>query len=109
MEPEMGLLARYQAFEDCEHPLAVLVDPIEIGAEGSLEIPRMDPLVDDDPGHINILPERVKRMPAEKKAVEESGLPLGGQRIGIVSRSHLADSFSKKDILAMDQARDQVL
>jgi hypothetical protein len=86
----MGLLARDQAFEDGEHLLAVLVDPIEIGAESPLEIPRMHPLVDDDPWHVNILPERVKRMPAQKEAIEKSGLSLGGQRVGIVSRSHLA-------------------
>jgi hypothetical protein len=105
----MRLLARDQAFEDGEHPLAVLVYPVEIGAEGSLEIPRVHPLVNDDPWHVNILPERVKRMPAEKETVEKSGLPLGGKRIGIVSRTHLADSFSKRDILAMVEAADQVL
>ena len=107
---KMGLFARNKPLEYRQNPFAVLVNAIQIGAERTLEISRMHPFIDNHSRHVDILTQGVERMPAEEKAVEKCGLPLRSQWVGIVSRSHLIrDSFSKKVILAMVQAKDQVL
>lgn len=81
----MGLFARNQAFEYCQHALTVLVDAIEVRAERTAEIPRAHPLFGDHTRHIDVLPQRVEGMAAQEEAIEESRFALGGQRVGVVN------------------------
>src|ERR1700733_1128555 len=101
----MGLFVRHQTVEYRQHALAVLINAIQIRAECALKILRLDPFVDDDSRHVNILPKGIHGMPAQEQAIEESSLALRGQRVEIVSRTH---ETRRKDILTMDWAKDQV-
>jgi len=102
----MGLFVRNKPVENSQHALAILIDTVQIGTKSALEILRLHPFVDDGPGHVDILPKSVERVPAEEEAIEESRLALGGQRVEIVSWSHFT---RRKDILAMVVPKDQVL
>ncbi len=106
LQVKMGLFVGNKPVEYRQNPLAILVNAIQIGAKSALEILRLYPFVDDDPRHVDILPESVHRMPAQEQAIEESRLALRGQRVEIVSRTH---GTERKDILAMVWAKDQVL
>ena len=102
----MGLFVRNEPIEDCQHALAILVNAIQIGSERALKILRLYPFVDDDPRHVDILAERVHRVPAQEEAIEEGRLSLRGQGVEIVSWSLFT---RRKDILAMVAVQDQVL
>lgn len=84
----MGLFVRNEPVENSQHALAVLVDPIQIRPKCTLKVLGFHPFVDDNPRHVDVLPESVQGMPAEEETVEESGFPLRRQRIVIVSWSH---------------------
>ncbi len=84
----MGLFARDQAVEDGQDALAVLIDAVEVGAEGSLEIFCLDPFIGDAARHVDVLTERIERMAAQKQAVEKCGLALRREWIGIVPHHH---------------------
>ena len=106
----MGLLVRNQAVEYRQNALAVLVNAIQIGSKSALKILRLYPFIDDDARHVDILAKSVDGVASKKESIEESRLALRGQRVEIVSWSHLIqDSVGEKAILAMVPAKDQVL
>lgn len=82
----MCLFGGDEAFEDGEHAFAVLVDAVEIGAEGSLIVLRDGPFAGEFAGDVDILTEFVERMAAEEEAVEKGRFALRGKRIGVVLR-----------------------
>jgi hypothetical protein len=109
LQVELGLFAGNKAVENRQNPFPILVNPVEISPKCALKILGLHPFVDNYAGDVNILTKRVKRMSSQEKTIEERSLALRGQRVEIVSRSHLVqDSCCKKDILAMVRAIDQV-
>lgn len=100
----VGVFAGNQTVKDGKDALAVLIDAVEIGAEGALKVAGADPFVGDGAGNVDVLAKGVEGVAAQEKSIKERGLALGGQRIVVVSRTH----SDRKDILAMKTGVDQV-
>ena len=66
MDPFMDALPGDQLIEDCQHLLTVLVTPLEPYAD--LQLIAMPPqhLIEKFAGHVDIPPQRLRRMAAQK-------------------------------------------
>ena len=67
---------QHQPVKDRQHLLAVGIDALQVFAEGGLEIARFHPLVHHGAGHVDVLPQAVHIVSAQKQAVKESRFPL---------------------------------
>jgi hypothetical protein len=82
------VLVVYEPVKDRQHLLAVGIDALQIFTERGLEVGRFHPFIHHGAGDVNVLSQAVYIVPAQKESVEESGFPLGGKRIEIISRRH---------------------
>lgn len=74
----MSLVVQNQTLKNSQNLLAVAIDSLQGFAEGRLEILCLHPLIHQRPRNIDILPQGLNGVPAQKQAIEECGLPLRG-------------------------------
>src|SRR4051812_18172829 len=60
------MFRRYQPLKNRQNPLSVLINTIQVRLESPLEVLRPKPLIDYWRGYVDILPQRMKRMPAQE-------------------------------------------
>ena len=80
----------YEAFENRQNALPVLINAVEVSLEGALEVFRPQPFIDHGPGYVDVFAERGQGVSAEEETVKERSFPVGGQRVEIFSRGHEA-------------------
>src|ERR1700735_1212649 len=78
------LFVQHQPVEDGQHLLAINIHALQVLPKRSLEIVGLHPLIEQRPGHVNILAQSFDRVAAQEKSVEKGGFPLRSTRVEIV-------------------------
>ena len=76
--------AIHQFFKDCQDLFAIGVNALQIVAEPRLEAGRFHPFFNQRLRDIDVAPERIERMAAQKQPIEHCGFPLRRQWIEVI-------------------------
>jgi hypothetical protein len=77
LQPGAVILVQDQAIKNGEHLFAIGVDALQVIPEVRLEIAGAHPLIHHSTGDIDILPQCVHVVSAQKETVKKGGFPLG--------------------------------
>ncbi len=78
VQPSAVLLGVNQFVEDGQHLFAIVINALQVVVEARLKAARLQPFFEKIARHVDITAQRLRRVAAEKKAIEHCRFPLRG-------------------------------